>query len=151
MSLKYVHTNLISKDWRKLADFYIKVFDCKESGKETSLFGDWLEKGVGIEKANIKGIQLVLPGYDRDGPTLEIFQYNENLEKANPIVANREGYGHIAFQVDNVQSTLDKMIENGGNKVGEVVSKEFKSGTLTFTYASDPEGNLIELTNWTPK
>ena len=27
--MKFVHTNIITDNWRKLADFYIKVFDCK--------------------------------------------------------------------------------------------------------------------------
>ncbi|MFH0875245.1 MAG: VOC family protein [archaeon] len=67
------------------------------------------------------------------------------------IAANKQGYGHIAFQVDDMKAMLDKMISYGGNKFGEVVSKEFKSGTLTFTYATDPGGNIIELTNWTQK
>jgi len=26
--MKYTHTNLVARDWRRLADFYIKVFGC---------------------------------------------------------------------------------------------------------------------------
>jgi hypothetical protein len=28
MPPKYVHTNLLSRDWRRLADFYEEVFGC---------------------------------------------------------------------------------------------------------------------------
>ena len=149
--MKYMHTNILSKDWRKLADFYINVFDCKPTGRETNLFGDWLNKATDIENANLNGIQLTLPGYEKDGPTLEIFQYTKNLEKLNPIVANREGYGHIAFQVDDVKLVLEKLISHAGIKLGEIGKKEFKTGTLTCVYAKDPEGNIIELMNWTKK
>ncbi|MBI2029914.1 VOC family protein [Candidatus Gottesmanbacteria bacterium] len=66
-------------------------------------------------------------------------------------VANREGYGHIAFQVDDIELVLKKAIEHGGKKVGKVVSKEYKKGTSTYIYMTDPEGNIVELQYWTPK
>ena len=72
-------------------------------------------------------------------------------ERPQPVAANREGFGHIAFSVDDIESTLEKMVSNGGAKLGEIVHKEFKSGTLHFTYATDPEGNVVELQNWESK
>lgn len=68
-----------------------------------------------------------------------------------PSVANRESLGHLAFSVDNVEAVLEKMISEGGSKLGEVVRKEYSSGTLTFTYALDPEGNIVEIQNWKSK
>ena len=73
------------------------------------------------------------------------------MNKALPAAANREGIGHLAFKVDDVEKTLNEMLENGGKKLGEVVSKEFKSGTLVFTYATDPEDNIIEIQSWISK
>jgi len=73
---------------------------------------------------------------------LEIFQYQENENKPNT-VANREGFGHIAFSVDNVETILGKMILHGGTTHGEVVRKDYPQGILIFTYAKDPEGNII--------
>ncbi|MFC1726744.1 VOC family protein [candidate division KSB1 bacterium] len=148
--MKYVHTNIIAKDWKLLSDFYIKVFNCKPVPPEKNLKGDWLEKGTGVKDASLQGINLLLPGFDKDGPTLEIFQYQENENKPNP-AANREGFGHIAFSVDDVNTVLDKMIHSGGRKIGEVIRKDFGKGTLIFTYAADPEGNIIELQKWEPK
>jgi catechol 2,3-dioxygenase-like lactoylglutathione lyase family enzyme len=148
--MKYMHTNIISKDWKKLADFYIKVFDCKATSSERNLFGEWLEKGTGVKNAKLKGAHLVLPGYEKDEPTLEIFQYDE-MEDKLPSVANRIGFGHLAFSVDDVQSTYDKLLENGGQKIGEVVNKDYGSGILIFVYAADPDGNIIEIQNWKPK
>lgn len=41
------------------------------------------------------------------------------------------------------------MIINGGSKFGEIVERAIPGvGKITFTYARDPEGNLIELQNW---
>jgi len=145
--MKYVHTNIIAKNWKLLSEFYIKVFDCKPVLPERDIKGDWLEKGTGVKNASLHGIHLLLPGFDNDGPTLEIFQYHENENKPNP-VANREGFGHIAFLVPDVDDILNKMIFHGGTKLGEVVKKKLNYDTITFTYAKDPEGNIIELQAW---
>lgn len=151
MVTKYVHTNIISRDWKKLVDFYINVFGCTPVPPERNLEGDWLEKGTGVKNAALKGMHLLLPGFEKGGPTLEIFQYNQNENKLMPPMANREGYGHIAFHVDSVEEMLEKVVAAGGKKIGEVVKKEFAKGALIFTYAADPEGNLLELQTWEAK
>ena len=73
MSIRYVHTNIIAKDWRKLCDFYIQVFECKPLYPERDLSGSWIEELTGIENVSVRGIHLQLPGYDNASPTLEIF------------------------------------------------------------------------------
>ncbi len=150
MEIKYAHTNIISKNWEVLADFYTVVFDCKPALPPTHLSGEWLEKGTAVKGADLKGRHLLLPGYGKEGPTLEIFEYTEMLEKPEP-AANRYGFGHIAFRVDDVDAVLGKVLEHGGRKLGEVVSQEYKTGFLVFTYAEDPEGNIVEIQNWKPK
>ncbi len=145
--MKFVHTNIIAKNWRLLSEFYIKVFECKPIPPERNLKGVWLENGTGVKNAALQGIHLLLPGFDKDGPTLEIFQYQENEDKPYPM-ANREGFGHIAFSVDNIEMILEKMILNGGSKLGKIVKKDYAKGSLVFTYAKDPEGNIIELQTW---
>jgi len=149
MSIKYAHTNIISKDWKKLADFYINVFACKLVPPKRDLTGEWLEKGTAVKNASLRGMHLRLPGHGDIGPTLEIYSYPEMLEKPKPPEANRMGFGHLAFEVDDVKGILQKMISNGAAKLGEVVEKEVEGvGLLTFTYATDPEGNIIEIQNW---
>lgn len=46
MKIKYVHTNIVSSDWKSLADFYINVFGCQPILPERNLSGSWLEKGL---------------------------------------------------------------------------------------------------------
>ena len=146
--MKYVHTNIISNDWRKLSSFYIEVFGCKVKPPVRKQHGDWLAKGTGVGQAQLEGVHLSLPGWETDGPTLEIHQYSSIIPQQNG-APNKRGLGHIAFEVDNVQEILDKIISKGGAANGEVSHcyiDEF--GELTFVYARDPEGNLIELQNW---
>ena len=142
--MKYVHTNLVARDWRKLADFYIKVFNCTPVPPERDLKGDWLDKAVNLRDAHIMGIHLRLPGYS-DGPTLEVFQYSQetDAEKSYP---NTPGLGHLAFSVTDVEETAEKIIEQGGDWVGELTRVEISGvGVLEFAYMRDPEGNIIEV------
>jgi catechol 2,3-dioxygenase-like lactoylglutathione lyase family enzyme len=147
--IRYVHTNLIAKDWRKLADFYVAVFGCKPKYPERDLSGEWLERLTGIAGVRIRGIHLALPGYGEDGPTLEIFGYEPEWPGEQPNRINRQGFGHIAFLADSVEEVLARLIEHGGKPLGETVTKEYEGiGTLTVVYAEDPEGNFIEIQNW---
>lgn len=147
MDIKYVHTNLIAMDWRSLADFYIKVFNCKPQYPERDLAGIWVDKLTNINNARIKGIHLTLPGYEDNGPTLEIFEYEPcNLSET---AINKHGYGHIAFQVESVEELMESIIHHGGKLLGEIVEKDYgEMGLLKAVYAQDPEGNFIELQNW---
>jgi len=148
MKAKYKHTNIISSDWQSLSRFYQQVFDCLPVPPARDLSGDWLDKGTGIKGARITGIHLRLPGYGENGPTIEILQYTDNLAKS-PAVANREGFGHIAFEVEDVEDAMLEVLRNGGNKIGEVASAVVEgAGQITFAYVTDPEGNIIELQKW---
>lgn len=146
--MKFAHTNIVSYDWRMLATFYVKTFKCKVLPPIRNQSGDWLEKGTGLEGASLEGVHLLLPGYGQDGPTLEIYGYTVT-EGQEELAPNRRGFGHIAFEVDDVKQTLKEMLSNGGSSQGEIVEREIPgAGHITFTYARDPEGNLIELQSW---
>jgi lactoylglutathione lyase len=146
--IKFAHTNIITDNWRKLADFYINVFDCKPLYPERDLRGNWLDKATSISNARLTGIHLALPGYEGNLPTLEIFQYAKN-ENNLPSLANRKGFGHIAFKVDNVKEVLDRLLINGGTQLGKIVETEIRNaGKITFVYAKDIDGNLIEIQYW---
>ena len=143
--MKYVHTNLIARDWRKLSEFYCKVFDCVQVPPERDLEGKWLDNATGIENVKIRGVHLRLPGYGHDGPTLEIFQYSD-IKPWPEKSPDSQGFGHIAFSVDNVDETLNRILEAGGGSVGVVTEVKIEGvGTIKFVYARDPEGNIIEV------
>ena len=148
MTVRYTHTNIIAKDWRRLAQFYEEVFACVFIPPQRNQSGPWLEKGTGVQNAALEGVHLRLPGHGSEGPTLEIYAYAHVEEKAPP-AANRLGLGHLAFSVDNVQEILLRVIENGGAALGEVIVREIEGiGKITFVYATDPEGNILEIQNW---
>jgi len=148
MSIRYTHTNIIAKDWRRVAQFYKEVFECVYIPPQRKQSGKWLEKGTGVQNAALEGVHLRLPGCGAEGPTLEIYSYAQMEEKLPP-TANRQGLGHLSFSVDNVPEILNKVIENGGAALGEVVRREIEGiGKITFVYGADPEGNILEIQNW---
>jgi len=148
MKARYTHTNLVARDWRRLAAFYQDVFGCEPVPPGRDLSGSWLDRGTGIPGVRVRGVHLRLPGHGDSGPTLEIFTYEPALDGPTP-APNRAGLGHIAFEVDDVSAACDALLEAGGRLLGEVVTHEVPGrGTLSFVYGADPEGNIIELQRW---
>jgi predicted enzyme related to lactoylglutathione lyase len=145
---KFVHTNLIARDWKKLATFYEQVFGCTPVPPERDLAGQWLQDATRVPHARIRGMHLRLPGCGDAGPTLEIFQYDQEEERPGTAV-NRPGFAHIAFAVDDVQAAQDAVIAAGGSVLGERVTVDIPgAGRIIFVYVTDPESNIIELQHW---
>lgn len=145
---KYVHTNLVARDWRRLVEFYSDVFGCVPVPPERRLEAHWVAKATGVASAAIYGMHLRLPGYAEGGPTLEIFQYNTLADGETPAI-NRPGLAHLAFAVDDVAAALAEIKLRGGSAYGEIVEVEVPgAGRICFVYCADPEGNLIELQKW---
>tara|TARA_B100000614_G_scaffold222002_1_gene209528 strand:+ start:97 stop:546 length:450 start_codon:yes stop_codon:yes gene_type:complete len=148
MHVSFSHTNIVARDWRRLASFYIDVFGCRPKPPERDLSGAWLDRLTALEAATIRGIHLILPGFGDDGPTLEIFQYDEHVPHPDKSI-NTLGFGHIAFAVDDVDACLAAVIEHGGSTVGETVRGTVDGvGAIHLVYARDPEDNIIEIQTW---
>ncbi|MCL5996039.1 MAG: VOC family protein [Chloroflexi bacterium] len=148
MQAKYVHTNLIARDWRTLADFYCAIFGCTLVPPERDYTGPDLDRGTGLQQAHLRGAHFRLPGYGDAGPTLEIYTYDPLAPGAAHAV-NQPGFGHIAFEVDDVRQARAEVLARGGAAVGEVVTLTTAVGSrVTWCYLTDPEGNVIELQSW---
>ncbi len=146
--MRFAHTNIVSENWKALVDFYIKTFNCTLVPPIRKQSGEWLDQGTGLKNAELKGAHLLLPGHGKNGPTLEIYQYNNCNDKGLPL-PNRKGLGHIAFEVENVETVLKLLLKNGGSLHGKVSKRQIEGvGEITFVYTRDLEGNLIELQSW---
>jgi catechol 2,3-dioxygenase-like lactoylglutathione lyase family enzyme len=145
---KYVHTNLIARDWRELARFYVEVFGCEPVPPERDAHGPWLDSATGLGGARLQGVHLRLPGGGPDGPTLEIYTYDDT--RVRPVsMPNDTGYGHLAFLVDDVSTAARDVVNNGGTLLGQIATTNVMGvGDLEVVYVRDPEGNVIELQTW---
>jgi len=148
MITKFLHLNIISQNWELLAQFYQDALQCVPISPRREWSGDWYSRATGVKNASVQGIHLRLPGYGEDGPTLEIFQYNQ-MEEKRPTAANRSGFAHIAFLVDDVVKVRHAILQHGGRDVGKLTHTGISGeGKLTFIYMADPEGNIIEILHW---
>ena len=146
--MRYAHTNIVARDWRALADFYVAALDCEILLPERDHHGDWVGELTGIPGAAVKGAHLRLPGYGEGGPTLEIFEYNRPANCPPPAL-NRYGLAHLAFEVADVEAARQRFIEAGGSNLGSTVTRLVPgAGTITLIYMRDPEGNIVELQRW---
>lgn len=145
--VRYVHTNLIARDWRALAAFYRAVFGCVDVPPERDFAADAVEAGTGVPGAALRGMHLRLPGWGDGGPTLEIFNYSELADRPVP-VANRPGFAHIAFTVASVADARAQVLAAGGSAIGDIVTVTTSRGRVTWCYVTDPEGNIVELQTW---
>jgi len=149
--MKFAHTNIVARDWKRLAKFYQDVMGCVPVPPERDLKGAWVDKLTGLSDAHITGAHLRLPGWGDDGPTLEIFQYDESNERL-PVATNNQGFGHIAFEADDVEAAVAAFLAHGGSAVGEFLVQQYPDGRiLTVQYVADPEGNVVELQSWSGK
>jgi catechol 2,3-dioxygenase-like lactoylglutathione lyase family enzyme len=125
--VRFGHTNLIARDWRRLAGFYTDLFGCALVPSERNCSGADLERGTGIPGAALTGAHPRLPGYGEHGPTLEIFTCASSQDHATP-AANVLGFGHIAFQVESVPAAREHVIATGGTPAGAVVTSTTSAG-----------------------
>jgi glyoxylase I family protein len=145
---RFGHVNLTGADWRRLAGFYMDLFGCTLVPPERDYRGADLESATGVQGAHLTGAHLRLPGHGESGPTLEIYQYDTVEPPRSPRV-DRAGWGHIAFQVPDVDDALSAVVAAGGASVGDVVNLTTSDGRhVTWCYATDPDGNIIELQAW---
>ena len=146
---RFGHVNVTSADWRRLAAFYMELFGCELVPPERDYRSADLEAATRVPGAHLTGAHLRLPGHGPGGPTLEIYQY-DTVDAGREARVDRAGWGHIAFQVPDVPLALDRVEEAGGSRFGAVVTLTTSDGRhVTWCYAADPDGNLIELQAWT--
>jgi catechol 2,3-dioxygenase-like lactoylglutathione lyase family enzyme len=145
---RFGHVNVTSPDWRRLAAFYAAVFGCELVPPERDARSQDLDAATGLHDAHLTGAHLRLPGHGPDGPTIEIFSYDELEAYPGPQVA-RAGWGHIAFQVLDVAAAVEAVLEAGGGRVGDIITTQTADGRrVTWCYATDPDGNIVELQAW---
>jgi len=150
---RYAHTNMIVNDLEKMVAFYRDVFGFTDAEPERWQSAPALAKLTGIPGAAIRVQHLRYPGdTGGQGPTLEIICYRDTqqLPHDKP-AANRPGFRHLCFNVDDVDAAFAAVIAAGGGSLGEVVRTENPRAFNHIVYATDPEGNILELLNKTLK
>jgi glyoxylase I family protein len=143
---RFAHTNLGAVDLERTVDFYVEAFGCVrgvERVYDSEEASDALRRGTGVAGLRLAGVHLKLPG--GGDATLEVLAYRPPAPR-DERPPHAPGFGHVAFEVDDLDAMRARVVELGGSIVGEVVTVPYPAGdTLSWCYVRDPEGNVVEL------
>ncbi|NNU62942.1 VOC family protein [Ochrobactrum soli] len=140
--MKLAHINLVARNAKTLAAFYINVMKCEPFREPKILSGDKVSRGNGLPNSEIYSIWLKFPKLDF--PFLEIHQHKITLQRSLPKV-NEPGYGHLSFHTENIDEALSDVIRYGGVQIGQITNFGTAEKPYLIAYACDPEGNFLEL------
>ena len=127
MIIGFDHIGLTVKDLNKSTEFYTKVLDFKEGKKF-----EYAERGMTIQFLNTGGVQLELFGHSKEVSEAE----------KKPL---QTGVAHIAFEVENLNETYEKLKARGVE-----FEREPRVAMMgqRIVFLKDPDGNRLELVEW---
>lgn len=117
--MKYLHTMLRVKDLDKALDFFCDKLGLIETRRKDS------EKGR---------FTLVFLAAEEGGPELELTHNWDNDES----YSTGRFFGHVAFQVDNIYETCQRLMEKGVE-----INRPPRDGYMAFI--KSPDGHSLEL------
>lgn len=145
--MKIDHLNLVVADLERSAAFYERVFGFQR-GFAAILEGAWIEAVTQIPGARATCLFLENPG---GGARIELIRYDSPAEgPQNAPVARPDELGlrHLAFEVEDIAATLQKIRELGIEPLSAPVEVPFRVGELGtkwLCYLRDPDGVLVEI------
>ena len=140
--MRLAHLSIVARDADRLAEFYRKVFKCRDRRASQILSGEKVSRGNGLPNTEIYSIWLTLPGIEE--MFLEIHQYRQIADRPLPRV-NEPGYAHLSFEVEDIRAIRDDIIRAGGRDQGKITNLGTVDTPFLAVYMRDPEGNIIEL------
>jgi glyoxylase I family protein len=140
--VRFDQVKILARDLEPLLRFYQEALGC-ELVIPPLVTEDVVSRGVGVPGATVTLSALRLPGRGDRGPVLELYSVEGQVPDDWDF---RPGNGQLAFQVDDLEAAIGKVVAAGGSQLGEVVEWQGPSGaTARFVYLRDPEGNIVDL------
>ena len=142
------HINIVVRDLGSMVDFYTRVLGLRES-KRVTISGQWIDETVGLR--DVLGDVVYLDF--ASGPRIELIYYHRptgavlaGLDRPNTV-----GMRHIAVRVEDIDTTVASLRENGTTFFSGI--QQVPESQVTYAdgvrkrliYFQDPEGNLLEL------
>ena len=133
------HTGVVVRDLEKSTEFY-RVLGFVEDNRAIEE-GDFIDTVVGLQNTKLEWVKLKAP----DGYLLELLQYYSHPEQKeiSKQKSNQLGCSHLAFSVDDINFTCEKIEKMGGSVVNLPALSNDKN--VKVAYCHDNEGNLIEI------
>ena len=142
------HINLVVDDLEAMTAFYCEVLGLRVT-KEATISGGWVESVVGLEGVQADVVYLEFP----EGPRVELIRYlSPQGERPDCLGApNTKGLRHVAFRVADIEEVADRLQQASVRLFSEI--QKVPDSQVTYAggvrkrlvYFRDPEGNLLEL------
>lgn len=137
------HFGITVEDLDASIRFYHDVLGLEFANEPSPWFdGAELGRGVGVPGAALRQVSLLL-----DGAILELLEYRSPpSDTAKPLASNSRGASHVAFLVDDVESTRAELEAKGIEFYSPVnVVDEGVLAGWRWVYFEDPDGYPLEL------
>ncbi len=131
------HVGLTVPDLELAVAFYRDVIGCEVVSPPESRTNPSVRRVVGVPDAEIRGAMLKTAG----GEHIELVMYEEPKTPATLMETTTPSAVHLAFRVQDIDGTLDRLKRAGSRPVSEPV----ELGSARFVYCRDPFGVLLEL------
>jgi catechol 2,3-dioxygenase-like lactoylglutathione lyase family enzyme len=131
------HIGIRVSDMERSLAFYVSAFDAQVLTRPFVIDGE-LPEAMFEGPAGVS-FRLCHLGFGEG--MIELFEFQYPREPAAPVPGWRDGIMHVGFQVEDVRATAARVVEAGGRLVFAV--REW--GAHHLTYATDPDGNVIEI------
>ena len=134
------HVSVVVEDLAAATTFFTALGMTVEG--QAPIEGPWVDRVNSIENIQVDIVMMRTP--DGHGK-LELTKFrNPPLIEIEPAIAppNTLGLRSIMFTVENVDDTVARLLENGGELIGEVVQYEDK---YRLCYMRGPAGIIVSL------
>ncbi len=138
-ALRFDHVGITVADLDLVTAFFVSLG--LEVEGSTVVEGEFLDTVIGIPDSRAKIVMLRPP----DGGTmleLSSFVRPDHLPGSPSAMANELGLRNVAFEVDNLQTVLDRLVADGYRLVGAVGQYE---DAWRMAYVRGPEGIIVSL------
>ena len=96
--IRYTHTNLMTNDWRRLPEIYVRVFACEPVSSERHNKGPAFDALTGLIGARSRGATFVFRDTVNWGQRSKVFNSAKTI-RGLPTSLLRPGFAHLAFEV----------------------------------------------------
>ena len=127
-AIKFIHVNIICPNWEVFCGFYRDVFGCVNFGKLKDHEGSYKEQVIGVPGVHVVGHHILLPGFAKDYPTLEIFTYSVP-GRDFPCDEKAMGINCIGFACEDTEAVAEALTAAGGT-VNETGADYILAGDL---------------------
>ncbi len=130
MKVKMAHIGIVVKSLEDSRKFYEDVMGFK-THHDAEFPGELMNRVFGIDSpAKVAFLNC-------DSGAIEIFMFDNNPQDTH--VPGKCGINHFAIEVENVEDYVNSL------KIKGAKLNPIKKGDRTIWFASDPDGNIIEL------